>query len=163
MDSFIETFHIDWKIIIAQAINFFIILAVLYFFALKPLKKVMTERSKTIEGGLNDAKINKELLDKTQKEYDTILARAKIEAHDIFKEGKKEAEQNKAQIIEIAQKDVENMINKGKKVLESEKVKMVEEAKKEIVFLVVKATEKLLEQNPSESFDQKTLNNLKNL
>ena len=163
MDSFIETFHIDWKIIIAQAVNFFIILAVLYFFALKPLKKIMGERSKTIEGGLKDAKINKELLGKTQKEYDTILARAKIEAHDIYKEGKKEAEENKAKMMELAQKDVENMINNGKKILENEKSKMIEEAKKEIVSLVVKATEKLLEQNSSESFNEKTVNNLKNL
>lgn len=163
MDSFIETFHIDWKTIIAQAVNFFIILTVLYFFALKPLKKLMSERSKSIEKGINDAKINKELLDKTQKEYDSILAKAKTEAHQIYQEGKKEAEINKSQIIESAHKDVENMINNSKKILESEKIKMIEEAKKEIVSLVVKATEKLLESTSTESFNKQTIDDLKNL
>lgn len=163
MDSFIETFHIDWKIIIAQAINFFIILAVLYLFALKPLKKLMADRSEKIEKGINDAKINKELLDKTQKEYDAILARAKTEAHEIFQEGKREAEIKKSEMLEIAKEDVSKMIENGKKILENEKLRMVEEAKKEIVSLVVLSTEKLLEESNTESFNQKTLNNLKNL
>ncbi len=163
MDSFIETFHIDWKIIIAQAINFFIILAVLYLFALKPLKKLMADRSEKIEKGMSDAKINAELLDKTQKEYDAILARAKTEAHEIFQEGKKEAEIKKNEMLEIAKEDVSKMIENGKKILEGEKLKMVEEAKKEIVSLVVLSTEKLLEQSNNESFSKKTLDNLKNI
>ena len=55
MDSIISTFHIDWKIIIAQAINFVIVFAVLYFYALKPLSKLMKERSEKISQGLDDA------------------------------------------------------------------------------------------------------------
>jgi F-type H+-transporting ATPase subunit b len=155
MDSFITTFHIDWKIIIAQAVNFVIVLAVLYYFALKPLKKLMSERENRIAGGLEDAKRNALMLEKTQKEYDAIVAKARVEAHDIFQAGKKEAEAKKAEMIGAAQADVAHMIESGKKSLETEKVKMVEEAKKEIVSLVVKATEKLLEDHDDESFDDK--------
>ena len=163
MDSFINTFHIDWKIIIAQAINFIVVLFVLQFLALKPLKKLMSERSKQIEGGLNDAKTNAELLSKTKKEYDDVLSKAKAEAHTIFQEGKKEAEIKKAEMISQAQKDVETMVLNGKKNLEAEKIKMVEEAKNEIVSLVVKATEKLLESNTDKKFDEKTLNEIKKI
>ncbi len=144
MDSFISTFHIDWKIIIAQMINFLIVLAVLYFLAVKPLRKLMAERTETIERGLVDARKNAEVLDKSQKEYDKALAQARAEAHTLFQEGKREAEAKKAEMLELAQKDVEKMIENGKKVLESEKAKMLEDAKKEIVSLVVSATEKVL-------------------
>ena len=48
MDSIISTFHIDWKIIIAQAINFGVVFIVLYIFALKPLSKLMNERAEKI-------------------------------------------------------------------------------------------------------------------
>lgn len=163
MDSFIETFHIDWKIIIAQALNFAIVLFVLYFFMIKPLKKMMSERSKTIEGGLNDAKINTEVLAKTKKEYDEVIASAKNEAYELFQAGKKEAEEKKAKMMEDANKEVESMIANGKKILESEKVKMVEEAKQEIVSLVVKATEKLLETTDNKSFDEKALSQIKKM
>lgn len=163
MESFITTFHIDWKIIIAQAINFGLIFLLIYFFALKPIKKIMSERTTSIEGGLNDAKNNKALLAKTQEEYNEIIVKARTEAHEIFLEGKKDAEDKKKIMIENAKEEVENMILSGKKSLESEKIKIIEEAKGEIVSLVVKATEKLLESHKDESFDQKALEQIKKI
>jgi F-type H+-transporting ATPase subunit b len=163
MESFISTFHIDWKIIIAQAINFIIVLALIYFFALKPLKKIMGERTDIITGGLNDAKTNAALLLKTKKEYDDVLIKAREEAHTIFQEGKREAEDKKKEMMNATHVEIEEMILSGKKVLESEKIKMVEEAKKEIVSLVVKATEKLLESHKDESFNTKAVEQIKNL
>ncbi len=163
MDSIISTFHIDWKIIIAQAINFGIVLAVLYFFALKPIKKLMAERSEKIEGGLKDAKQNAELLKATEKEYNDVLAKARIEAHDIFQAGKVQAEESKKAILAKTQVEVEAMIASGKVALESEKTKMLEEAKKEIVSLVVKATEKLLETEGDKAYDEKILKQIKKI
>lgn len=163
MDSFISTFHIDWKIIIAQAINFIVVLFVLQYLALKPIKKLMKDRTERIEGGLKDATLNAEVLKNTKKEYDDIVAKARLEAHDIFQEGKKEAEIKKAEMLALAQKDVLTMVSNGKKTLEAEKVKMVEEAKSEIVSLVVKATEKLLESSTDKSIDEKALNQIKKI
>ncbi len=160
MDSFISTFHIDWYIITAQAINFLIVLFVFYFLAYKPLKKVMHERNTEIKGGLNDAKKNKEILAQTQKEYDAMLAKAREEAHVLFQEGKKEAEGKRADMLAQANADVEQMITNGKKILEAEKNKMVEDAKKEIVSLVVRATEKLLEQEDTKGFDEKVIKHI---
>lgn len=163
MDSFIGTFHIDWKIIIAQVINFAIVLFILQFLALKPLKKLMKERSERIEKGLSDASKNEEILKNTKKEYDEVINKARIEAHNIFQEGKREAEEKKKTIVEEANKEVEQMISNGKKILEAEKIKMVEEAKGEIVALVVKATEKLLETNEDKSFDKKAFEQIKKI
>lgn len=163
MDSFISTFHIDWKIIIAQVINFAIVLFVLQFLALKPIKKLMKERTERIEGGLSDAVKNAEILKNTKKEYDEVIMKAREEAHSVFQEGKREAEDKKKEMLEAASRDVEKMISDGKKLLESEKTKMVEEAKTEIVSLVVKATEKLLESHNDSSFDKKSLEQIKKI
>jgi F-type H+-transporting ATPase subunit b len=155
MDSFITTFHIDWKIIIAQAINFIIVLIILYFLVLKPLRKLMAERSDTIAGGLTNAKANAELLQKTTAEYEAVLAKARTEAHEIFQEGKKEAEIKRAEMMENAKADVDALIASGKKSLEAEKGKMMEDAKREIVSIVVAATEKLITDITDESIDTK--------
>jgi len=144
MDSIIATFHIDWKIIIAQAINFGVVFVVLYIFALKPLSKLMAERSEKIGKGIDDAKTNAALLTKTQAEYDAMLAKAQVEANKIFQEGKKESEAKKTLMLEDAKKEVALVVENGKKTLEVEKVKMVEDAKKEIVNLAMLATEKLI-------------------
>ncbi|MBI2476440.1 MAG: F0F1 ATP synthase subunit B [Candidatus Taylorbacteria bacterium] len=144
MDSIISTFHIDWRIIIAQAVNFGIVLAVLYFFALKPLNKLMKERAEKIAKGVTDAKTNAELLTATKAEYEAALARARAEAQTIFQEGRKKAEAKRTEMMEAAKTEVKTMVEGGKKTLEAEKTKMVEEAKKEIVSLAIAATQKML-------------------
>jgi len=145
MEALITTFHIDWKILIAQTVNFSIVFLVLYFFALKPLKKIMGEREEKIKKGVIDANINLELVEKTKREYTDVINKARAEANDLFRRGKREAEARKTEIIEGAQKEVNLMILNGKKVLEVEKIRIVEEAKKEIINLTIKASEKILE------------------
>ena len=144
MDSLITTFHIDWKIIIAQLVNFAIVFAVLYFFALKPLKKLMDERSETIKGGLDNAEKQKELLAAQEKEYADALATARASAAVMLKEAKKDTETYRAEMMEKALVDVANTVANGKKQIEADKAKMIEDAKKEIVAIVMQATEKVL-------------------
>ncbi len=144
MDSLISTFHIDWKLMVAQLINFAVVIIVLWIFALKPLKKLMDERGATIAGGLDNAKLQEELLAKQKEDYDAALAEARAKAAAMMKETKKEVETVRADLMQKAQADVTTAIESGKKQLESEKQKMVEEAKKEIVALVMSATEKVL-------------------
>jgi F-type H+-transporting ATPase subunit b len=144
MESLVSTFHIDWKIIIAQVINLAIVFLVLYLFALKPLKKLMADRSEKISKGITDAKDNALIVEKTRQEYDKVIARARTEADELFQKGKKEALAKKEEMLELAKTEVNQMILAGKKTLESEKIKIVEEAKKEIVSLAMLASEKIL-------------------
>lgn len=154
MESLVSTFHIDWHIIIAQLVNFVVVFVVLYLFALKPLKKLMDERSDKISKGVSDAKENAVIVEKTKKEYAEIVARAKAEANDLFQKGKQETEAKRLEMLESAKSEVNLLILNGRKSLENEKAKIVEEAKKEVVALAVAATEKILA-------DKENLSNIK--
>ena len=110
MESIISTFHIDWKIIVAQAINFAVVFIVLYIFALKPLSKLMKERTDTIAKGIDDAKSNAAILEKTAKEYEKVLAKARAEANIVFQDGKKEAEAKK-EIVSLAMLATEKLLS----------------------------------------------------
>lgn len=151
MESIITTFHVDWKIILAQAINFAIVFIVVYIFALKPLNKLMAERAEKIAKGVSDAKSNAELLSATQTQYEEIIAKAKAEAHTLFQDGRKKADQKRNEMLEAAKEEMALMISNGKKSMEAQKVKMVEEARQEVVKLAVEATKKLLEKQASET------------
>lgn len=160
MDSIINTFHIDFKIIIAQIFNFGIVFIVLYIYALKPLNKLMKERSEKIAKGIDDAKSNAEILNNTKSEYKEALTKARKEADKIFQEGKKEAETKKALMLEKAKDEVAIMIESGKKNLENKKIKMVKEATEEITSLSVKIAEKILGKSIDGHFDEKTIKEL---
>ncbi len=163
MEPIINAFHIDLKIIIAQVVNFAIVFVVLYLYAIKPLSKIMRERSEKIEKGIKDAKSNAEILNNTKAEYEEALTKARREADKIFQEGKKEAEAKKILMLEKTKEEVAVMVEDGKKNLENEKIKMVTEAKEEITSLSVKIAEKILGKKIDGTFDDKTIKELDNI
>lgn len=144
MDSLIDTFHIDWKLIIAQMVNFGIVIIVLYKFAIKPLGKLMDERSAKIAGGLTDAKKHKELLADTEAEYKKVIADARKESQELIATAKRDAESVREELIAKAKSDAEKTVQNGKDELEAEKLKMLSDARKELASLVVSSTEKVL-------------------
>ncbi len=163
MNSIITTFHIEWKTIVAELINFGVVFVVLYIFALKPLQKLMAERSDRIAKGLHDAKENAATLEMSRKEREEILAEARKEAQKFFEAGKKDTEIKKTEMMEGAKQEVAKMLESGKKSLEMEKVKMVADAKREVVSLAVAAAEKILLEKSGSGNDKavKDLHNLK--
>lgn len=144
MDSLISTFHIDFKLMIAQLFNFVLVFICLYFIVAKPLRKLIDDRDEEIKKGLADAKANAEILENTAKESEAAMRKARTEANEIFDKAKKEVEKKKTEMLENAKKEVSDMLAQGKKMLDSEREKMIAEAKNEVVGLVVSATEKIL-------------------
>lgn len=153
MESIIETFHIDWKIIIAQAVNFGIVFTVLYIFALKPLAKLMAERSEKIKKGLTDAQESSELLQKAAKEYEENTRKLKKLSADTQVELQKDLDKLRVENLEKIKKDNEEWIKNRNKQMEIDKKELVESASKDIVGLVTLAAEKVLK-------EKKDLNNL---
>jgi F-type H+-transporting ATPase subunit b len=144
MESLIETFYIDWRLLIAQAVNFAIVFFVLYFFALKPLVKVMNERTRKIEKSLTDAKKVEENLARSEEEYKRKLAEAKKEANKIIEKAKDQAEEKKIQIITKAKEEVGKIINEEKVKIQREKAEVLKEIKREVADLVIMSVEKVL-------------------
>jgi F-type H+-transporting ATPase subunit b len=144
MDSIISTFHIDWKIIIAQAINFGVVFVVLYIFALKPLSKLMAERSEKIKKGVEDAKKSDELLQKAAKEYEANAVKLQKISTDAQKELQKDLEKLRRDNLEKIKMDNAEWAKSKTKQMEIDKKALVESAKGELVNLAMLAAEKII-------------------
>lgn len=144
MDALINTFHLDVKLIFAQAVNFLIVLTILYFVALKPLTRVMHERTERIDRSLSDAeKIDQKLKD-AEKQTAHVLSEAKREASRILESAHADAEQKRAAMIEKSKREIEKLIQQGKVNMAEEKERMIQAARAEVGALVIRATEKVL-------------------
>jgi F-type H+-transporting ATPase subunit b len=128
---------------------------VLYFFALKPLKKLMDERGATIAGGLENAKKQEELLAQANADYEAKMAKANLEVIAKIKEGAKAAQEKGDQIIEKSHQEALAIIAAGQKQAEANAAKMMEEIKKEAVSLIIATSEKVLGNAVSEKVDAK--------
>jgi F-type H+-transporting ATPase subunit b len=162
MEPLIATFHIDWKIIIAQAVNFVVVFVVLYIYALKPLSKLMAERSEKISKGLDDAKQSDELLQKATEEYNKNTIKLRQIGIEAQKELQKELEKLRTDNLDRIKVDNDEWTKKRVEQLEVDKKALIAGAKTEIITLAILAAEKLTGKDKG-SFDAKILDDLKSL
>lgn len=144
MQELITTFHIDIKLIIAQLINFAIVLFVLYKFAYGPILKMMNERTQKIEKGLKDSEESHKKLGEIMEKEKAVLIEARKVAQEILNKAEEAANKNKEEIIVSAKEQAQKILNDSAKKIETEKIQMMQEVKGEIADLVVLATSKLI-------------------
>lgn len=158
MEELVKTFHIDIKLLIAQAVNFAIVVFVLFKFAYKPLLKHMNDRSDVIQKGLDDAKKAQQQMESTEKATEERMQQAKREARELIEKAQQQAEKNKEIVVTEARQEAEKVVEQAKAHISSEKEKMLQEVKKEIGGLVALATEKIVkkkvDQNDQEFVDE---------
>ncbi len=157
MDELIKTFHIDWKLLIAQLVNFGIVLFVLYKFAIKPLSKTMDERTREIEKSLDDAKKIKENLAKVEVANAEKILQAKKEAQEILKKARAQGQEQGQKMVGDAKKEIQTVIAAAKEQIFQEKQEMLKEVKSEVGELVVRATKKILEKVTTKEVDSKLI------
>jgi F-type H+-transporting ATPase subunit b len=157
MDELIKTFHIDAKLLIAQLVNFTIVLLVLWKFAYKPILKTMNDRSNKIEKGLKDAEeANKKVIEMGEKEKE-VLTNARKEAQVIIANAEDAAKKSKEQIAGEAKTQAEKILESAKIQIEEEKQKLLKEVKSEIGDLIVAATEKIIGEKIDKSKDKELI------
>lgn len=147
---------IDWKLLLAQIVNFFILLAVLYKFVYRPVLDMLEKRSKTIERGIADAKAAEERLIHIEKLRDEKMNETAKEIGRLLEQARSEAEAMKKDIVATANSQSEDLLKRARLQMAEEKEKMVEDAKREVAAFIIAATGKLLEREFS-SVDQKRL------
>jgi F-type H+-transporting ATPase subunit b len=157
MESLIETFHIDVKLLIAQMINFAIVFSVLYFFALKPILKTMKERTRKIEESLENADKIDEKLQKTEEAYTAKLNIAKKDAALIMENAQKQAEERRETMIKKAKEEIGQIINEEKAKMQKEKAITLKEIKSEVVDLVFASMEKILDKKIDSEEEKKLI------
>ncbi len=157
MNELIQTFHIDYRLILAQMVNFGLVFVILWFFALKPLMKIMKQRQDTIEKGLRDAKRIEESMTKSKQMYEEKLQYARQEANKILEATQKECEFRRKEILGQAKTEVEKIIQEAKQQIETEKNNLVREAQKDLASIIQMALERILGKALTPEIDRKLI------
>jgi len=160
MESLISTFEIDWRLLIAQAINFAIVLAILYFFAFKPLVKTMSDRTTKIDQSLKNADEIEKRLALTEKERTDIINAAKKQANAIVEEASARGDDRKNELVAKAKEEIGQAINTEKEKIARDKAETLKEIKKEVAELVVLTVEKLLNEKMTGDKDRELIKKL---
>jgi len=149
MSELIKHFGIDWKLLIAQAINFFILLFLLKKFAYGPILKMLHLRREGIERGLKASREAEEKLEQIEELKEDTLKKARRQALTIVGQAEKSAKTRQEEIIQGGHQKAELVMADAKKVIEEEKAKIGEEVYKNAETLIKLGLEKVLGRMPA--------------
>ncbi|OGZ35616.1 MAG: ATP synthase F0 subunit B [Candidatus Portnoybacteria bacterium RIFCSPLOWO2_01_FULL_43_11] len=163
MELLLEKLGLEPHILLAQIINFLILIFVLRRFLYKPLIKFLDKRKDIIEKGLNDAQKAKEELSKIQTIKEEKIIEGEREADKIIEKSKKTAEQKSGLILKETQEKSEGIIKEAKQMAEEEKKEAKQKLKEEIRDLVFLVSSKILEKNIGQKENEEIINQQLNL
>lgn len=152
----------DWKVALANLVNFFIIFLLLRNVVFKKIGNAITERQEKIKKGLEDAESAKTALMMAESEKQEILKESHKEARKITEDaenrGEKIVEDYKLQASEESQKIKEKALSD----IESKKGEMEKDLQEKYSSLLVEGLEKLASQKigkeESEEFTRSIIN-----
>jgi F-type H+-transporting ATPase subunit b len=157
MSELLTNLGIDWKLLIAQIVNFLILLFVLWKFAYGPIVSMLEKRQKKIEQGLKDADESREKLLASVEKEKKILKQARSEAKEIVEKARLQAEKAKLEIAEESKVQAEKIIANAKAEIEREKEKTILEIRSEIGSLVTAAAGKVIDEKIDEKKDRELI------
>lgn len=139
--------QIELGMLLAQILNFLILVFVLTKFAFKPLIKMLSERQAYITEKLNNAAKDQDEAKQIKQKYELQLAGARKQAQIIIDNAIKFADKAKEEILVEAKIKQKNMLKEVQDEIEKERKMALIEAKKEIANISIAIATKIIEKN----------------
>jgi F-type H+-transporting ATPase subunit b len=156
MQSLVQNFGIDWKILVSQVFNFLIIFGIVTFLIYKPLAKIVAERRRKIQEGLEkEEEASRRLTEISILESET-LKKAESEAVTLISQAERRAKEQEAKILKEADEREREIRKKSFEAIEEVKARSIKEAESELATLAKDILVKIVRVNP-QSVDEALL------
>ena len=136
MQEFVTHFGIDWKLFLAQIVNFSVILFVLRKFAYQPILKMLRDRRENIEKGIEMSARAEKNLKESDEMRNRTLQQAHAEALGIVNRAEQIGKEKQDEILKQTDVKVEGIIGDARRVIEQEKAKMSDEVYRDAQDLI---------------------------
>ncbi len=138
---------IDIPLIVAQAVNFFILFALLYFFGFKRILKMLDERSQKIRDSVEQADQVKAAAARAEEENRKKLEVAAKEGQEAISRAMRAGEDARQRAQEEAKEEAAGLIDKARQEIERERNAVIGELRSEFADLAIVAAEKVIEKS----------------
>lgn len=145
----LNSIGIEPKLLIAQIVNFLLLLLVLYKFLYNPILKMLKDREERIEKSLKQCEDIEIKVENTAKEREEIILSARKESSKIIEEAKKTGESLKESMVLSAKDEAKEILENVKKDIEKEKELMFKEIKDDTADIIAQAVSSIVKKDSS--------------
>jgi len=143
MGDTLQSLGVYWPKLIAQMVNFAIILFILWKFAYRPVLKILEERRQKVAEAMINAQKAREELARTEAQRQQVLAETNAQANKLIEEARAAAARVREEETQKAIKEAEQIVSKAREAAALEHVRMLADVKRELGRLVVATTSKV--------------------
>ncbi len=133
--------------LVAQIINFLILVILLRALAYKPVMKLLQERSDRIAASIDKADADAKAAEDTLKKYQQQLQDAQNKAQEIVDKAEARAREEHDASVNATKQEIEQMKKNAADEIAREREQAVEQLKGEVALLSLAAAEKIIEKN----------------
>lgn len=144
MTDLLHALGIQWSVLLAQMVNFLILIFILMKFVYSPVLRIIDQRRAIVEESIRKAKEIDQHAEQLDRERTTILRKADEEAGAILKRAKTEADAIRLETENAARVHAEQLITKGMQQLENERAKVMKDIQERLAHAIVLSAEKIL-------------------
>jgi F-type H+-transporting ATPase subunit b len=156
----LNTLGVNWTMLVAQLLNFGILLVALTYLLYKPVLKLIDERRERIRQSMEHAEKLEVQVQEMEKERKKRMKELDDQAKTFLEQAREQAEGTKKQILDGAKAEVDQMLEKGRKQLHDEKQKLLTDLQKTVSSVSVSLAEKILEREFSDADQKRMLSEL---
>lgn len=142
--------QLDWLTLVAQVVNFLILLVLLHRFLYRPIMAVMADREREIAGRLEEAETAKERAESALSEAEEERRRLDERRRKLLDEARREADKQREKLLEEARREVDDRRDRWRRTLEREQRKQAAELERRIAALVSRSLRQAVESLASE-------------
>jgi len=130
--------------LIAQLINFTLLLIVFRLFLYKPLLRILDERRKRIEEGLQASEDAKKRLAETEQDVSAEMQRARQEAQALIAQAQQTSARMAEEGRQQARVEAEQILERARGEIQLERDNAISELRREFADLTITAAEKVI-------------------
>ncbi len=142
-----EGLGVTWSTLVAQLINFVILLGLLYLVAYKPILRMFDERSRRIKESMEQTETIKEQAARADEDVKKRMEEAGKEGQEVITRAMRTGEEARQKIQQEARQEAEAILERARLEIQRERDEAVDELRQEFADLTIEAAGKVIEKS----------------
>ncbi len=143
--------------LVAQLVNFLILLIVLRLFLYRPVLRILDQRRERIQEGLSRAEQAAEQASASEDEARRVMERARAEGREAVQASQEAAGRLRQELEDRARQDAEQIIVRARQEVQAERDRAIQQLHQEFADLTITAAERVIGQSLDRSAHQRLI------
>ena len=148
---------LSWPTFLAQLINFTILLVMLYFFAYKPVMKMLDQRAQKIRDSIDETQKIKDQAAKAEDEFKKRIDAVGRESQEVIAKAMRTGEEARQRAQQEAKVEAQAVVEKARQEIQHERDEAIGELRQEFADLTIVAAEKVISKSLDKASHQKLI------